>query len=902
LDPTPERIALAHKVLDRGQAWRGKSDIWFAPEGFADHGGKVAFVFPGVEATFTANIDDVAAELGVSAPEIAVAMAAAKSQAATPRDLELRGNGVFALGRMLATALARAGIEPDAIAGHSLGEWTGMVVSEMIPPAEAEAFITALPQNALEVPDVVFAALGCGAAGAQSALDGLEDIAVSHDNCPHQSIICGKRERVQTAVARLAARGVLCQELPFKSGFHSPLLAEYLGMHRKHLAELALQRPRVPLWSATTCTPYPDEPAQIRKIAIDHLVQPVRFRELVEAMYADGVRAFVQLGVGSTGSFVEDTLRGKPNLTIAAASAKHSGLSQLARVQCALFAEGFLAREPEPAAPAKPAPKSAMALELGVPLVRIAGSVPPIRIGTSTSTSASASDDPILAELVATLDEAANASRAVVEAYRKGKVPTELTTKRKLSVISDPYLHDHCFYRQPPGWPIVSDHYPVVPMTMTIGMLMAAAQKLCPDLVPVAVEDIRALRWLAVEPAVEIAMHAKLREPGLVDVDLPGYSRATVRFAAAYPPAPRAALPPLTAPRAAPHTAEQMYADRWMFHGPAYQGVTAMGPVGSDGVDGEITTLPAPGALLDCAGQLMGWWVMHTEKRDRLAMPVVIERLELFAPHPVAGERVQCSVRMRDVGEVNVRADLELTRAGTTWARITGWTDRRFDSDNPVWAVLMYPEHNALSVEDPGGFVTATEHWRGSASRELMMRRYLTERERADHERIGPRGRRGWLLGRIALKDAVRLHHWRQGERPLWPAQILVANEPNGRPIVDGVHVSVAHKDDRAVAIVDADVDVGIDLERIEPRTSSFLAIAFTPAEMELAQRGANVDAEYARLWAAKEAVAKARGTGMTDPKRFEVRAVGDKLQIGDFVVETKLDGDYAIAWTRTPR
>jgi 3-oxoacyl-(acyl-carrier-protein) synthase/malonyl CoA-acyl carrier protein transacylase/phosphopantetheinyl transferase len=899
LDPTPERILLANKVLDRGQPWRGKSDIWFAPSGFAAEGGKLAFVFPGVEATFSVDVDDVAAELGITAPEIAVAMAAAKSQAATPRDLELRGSGVFALGRLLATALARAGVEPDAIAGHSLGEWTGMVVSEMIPPAEADVFVGALPENSLEVPDVVFAALGCGAAGANTALEGLDEIAVSHDNCPHQSIICGRHDRVKTAMARLAARGVLCQELPFKSGFHSPLLAEYLGTHRKHLAKLALQRPRVPLWSATTCAPYPDEPAQIRKIVIDHLVEPVRFRELVDAMYADGVRAFVQLGVGSTGSFVEDTLRGKPQLTIAAASAKHTGLSQLARVQCALFAEGFLDRSPQPvAAPnsaPKSAPKSTMILDLGVPLVRLAGVVPPI---VASAIRLPAGNDPILAELVATLDEAAAASRAVVDAYRRGKVPTDLTTTRALSVATDPYLHDHCFYRQPPDWPIVSDHYPVVPMTMTIGMLIAAAHKLCPDLVPIAVEEIRALRWLAVEPPVEISMQAKLRTPGLVDVDLPGYSRATVRFAAAYPPAPRTAHAPLTAPRAAPHTAAQMYADRWMFHGPAYQGVTSMGPVGSDGVDGEITTLPAPGALLDCAGQLMGWWVMHTEKRDRLAMPVVIERLELFAPHPGPGERVQCSVRMRDVGEINVRADLELSRDGVVWARITGWTDRRFDSDDEVWAVLQYPEHNALAVEDPAGFVTATEHWRGSASRELMMRRYLTECERADHERIGPRGRRGWLLGRIALKDAVRLHRWRSGEHPLWPSQITVSNAPSGRPLVDGVHVSVAHKDDRAVAIVDAQVDVGIDLERIEPRTAAFLAIAFTPAELVLAD---GRDAEYARLWAAKEAVAKALGTGMTDPKRFEVRVHGDKLQIGDFVVETKLEGDYAIAWTRTP-
>ena len=68
LDPTPARIVLANKVLDRGTAWRGKSDIWFSPRGLAADGGTVAFVFPGVEAAFAANIDDVAGSLGISTP------------------------------------------------------------------------------------------------------------------------------------------------------------------------------------------------------------------------------------------------------------------------------------------------------------------------------------------------------------------------------------------------------------------------------------------------------------------------------------------------------------------------------------------------------------------------------------------------------------------------------------------------------------------------------------------------------------------------------------------------------------------------------------------------------------------------------------------------------------------
>ena len=908
LDPTPARLALAHKVLDRGTAWRGKSDLWFAPKGLAATGGTLAFLFPGVEATFAVNSDDIAAHTGMTAPEIAIAIEAASSRSVAARELELRGAGVFALGRMLATALARAGITPDAIAGHSLGEWTGMVVSEMIPPVAAQAFVAALPAGALEVPDVVFAALGCGAAGANEAILGLDDIAVSHDNCPHQSIVCGRRERVLEAMARLSARGVLCQELPFRSGFHSPLLAEYLGMHREHLRGLALQRPRIPLWSATSCAPYPDEPGAIRALAIAHLVQPVRFRELTEQLYASGVRAFVQLGVGSLASFVEDTLRGREHLAISAAGAKHSGLSQLARVHAALYVDGFveldapmhssgehLLRDATTAPP-----RTLMALELGVPLVRLAGAIAPLSLGAERI---STHGDPILAELVATLDEAAAASRAVVEAYRTSRrpaAPTELTTTHEMSVAFEPALSDHCFYRQPPAWPTVSDRYPVVPMTMTIGMMISAAQRLYPELTVIAVEDVRALRWLAVEPGVEITMRATKRanDAHLVDVDLPGYARATIRFAETYPPAPHTNLAPLTNPRPAPHSAEQMYGDRWMFHGPAYQGVSALGPVGDDGVDGFITTLPAPGALLDCAGQLMGWWVMHTEARDRLAMPVQISRIELFASHPTSGELVYCGVRMRDVGAQNVTADLELSRNGTAWARITGWTDRRFDSDDAVWKVLMYPELNVLAVPDPAGFVLVTEHWRGAASRELMMRRYLGEAERADHERIGPRGRRGWLLGRIAIKDAVRIARWAETVAPVWPVEIEVSNAPSGKPIVAGMHVSVAHKDDRAVALVDRDREVGIDLERIEPRSASFLKIAFTPAEMALA---AGRDEWYARMWAAKEAVAKALGTGMTDPRKFEVHAAGDHLTVGDFTVETSRDGDYVIAWTRSP-
>jgi malonyl CoA-acyl carrier protein transacylase/phosphopantetheinyl transferase len=882
LDPTPERRVLAHKVLERGKAWRGKHDIWFSPAPLGE-AGRIAFVFPGIEATFAPDIADLSRALGTD-------RVAAIEAALAADDLERRGFGVFTLGRLLVDALDRIGIRPDVIAGHSLGEWTAMVASEMIPPAAADELVAGLQAGSLEVPDVVFAAVGCGAAGAEAALAGLDDIAVSHDNCPHQSIVCGKRDRVRVAIARLGERGVLCQELPFRSGFHSPLFADYLAPHRRRLAQLALQRPRVEMWSATTCAPYPPDPDAIRALAIDHLVQPVRFRELVEALYSQGVRAFVQLGVGSTTGFVDDTLRGRDHLAVSAASSQ-PGTSQLARVAAALWVDGF---SESPHAEVQKPVRSGMPLELGVPLVRLAGSVPPLSIAQAQAQPpADAANDPVLAELLATLDEAAAASRAVVDAYRAKQRPEREVTRRTLSVEAEPALLDHCFYRQPPGWPSVADRFPVVPMTMTIAMMIDAARRRAPGKVAIAVEDVRALRWLAVAPAVEIEIIA--RGSDRIDVEIPGYARATVVLADRYPAAPAPALPPLANTRPTPLTARTMYADRWMFHGPRYQGVSVLGPMGDDGVDGAIEVLPAPGALLDCAGQLMGWWVMHTEARDRLAMPFTIDRIAFHGADPAVGERVACGVRMREVAERHVRADLELVAHGRVWCKIDGWEDRRFDSDDPVWAVLMYPESNALAVAHDE-YVDVTEHWRGAASRELMMRRYLGERERAAFDELGPRARRGWLLGRIAVKDAVRLHRWKRGMTPIWPVEIEVGNERTGQPTVAGMHVSLAHKDDRAVAIVDAERAVGIDIERIEPRTDGFIAVAYTAGELALGSG----DAWLTQLWAAKEALAKAHGSGLTDPKRFEVRGrEGDRLMIGDAVIETRREGDYIVAWTK---
>ena len=442
LDPTPERRAIARKVLDRGKPWRGNHDIWFAPEPLAD-GGKLAFVFPGVEATFAPNLDDVARALGVAAPAIAAAIGAP-----TRATLERRGAGVFALGRLLA-ARARAGSasRPTLIAGHSLGEWTGMVASEMIPPArDRRVRRAALPAGSLEVPDVVFAAVGCGAAGARGRARrarrhrGLARQLPAPEHPVRRARSRARRDRAARRSAACCARS--CRSARASTRRCSPTTSRRTA---RTSPTLALQR------AARAAVVGDDVRAVPRRARRDPRARdrsPRRAgavpRARSSALYASGVRAFVQLGVGSLAGFVDDTLRGKDHLAIAAASATARRRSRSSRAsRAALFADGFAVerRAAREAAArrrvAQPRRARMVSSTLGVPLVPLGGAVPPISTRAPTPRS-DAGGDPVLAELrrdAATRPP--HASRAVVDAYRAKRAsrrPRERVVTRTLSV------------------------------------------------------------------------------------------------------------------------------------------------------------------------------------------------------------------------------------------------------------------------------------------------------------------------------------------------------------------------------------------------------------------------------------------------------------------------------------
>jgi phosphopantetheinyl transferase (holo-ACP synthase) len=213
-----------------------------------------------------------------------------------------------------------------------------------------------------------------------------------------------------------------------------------------------------------------------------------------------------------------------------------------------------------------------------------------------------------------------------------------------------------------------------------------------------------------------------------------------------------------------------------------------------------------------------------------------------------------------------------------------------------------------------------------------LARTYLAEPEAEAFEAMAGRAGIPWLLGRVAAKEAVRDHLANRDFAPFDPTRIIVTNDSNGCPHVAvrgarlatrGVEVSIAHKPTVGVAVAGRvrrpatstgtatpSTGIGIDIESVEQRPSSFADLILSPAERSLLH-GADsdryrpdTDMWLTRMWAVKEATAKATGLGLRGrPKDFEVEAVDDERMRcrGRWVTTAPLDacdGLYIVAWT----
>ena len=222
----------------------------------------------------------------------------------TPEELKqtkVTQPAVFLHSVILAKAL---GVNPDTVAGHSLGEFSALVVAGALSFEDGLKLVSkramAMQQCCEEQSGSMAAVLGLDDKTIEEVCASVEGVVVAANyNCPGQLVLSGADAAVDEACEKLKAAGARrALRLPVGGAFHSPLMEPARKELEAAIAEAEFKTPSCPVYQNVDAQPYTNAET-IKKNLIAQLTAPVRWTQIVEKMIADGVTEFTELGPGN---------------------------------------------------------------------------------------------------------------------------------------------------------------------------------------------------------------------------------------------------------------------------------------------------------------------------------------------------------------------------------------------------------------------------------------------------------------------------------------------------------------------------------------------------------------------------------------------------------------------------
>ena len=200
------------------------------------------------------------------------------------------------------------GQQPALLAGHSLGEYTALVASDVLSFADALKLVRFRAQAMQQaIPDGV---------GGMAAILGLEDNVVdsicrevtnassgesleaANFNSPGQIVIAGHKNAILRGIELAKAKGAKrALMLPMSIPSHCSLMKPAADRMRQQLESIPLQAPRIPILHNVDVTSHPDA-AALKEILVQQLVSPVRWVATIQAFAASGITHVIECGPG----------------------------------------------------------------------------------------------------------------------------------------------------------------------------------------------------------------------------------------------------------------------------------------------------------------------------------------------------------------------------------------------------------------------------------------------------------------------------------------------------------------------------------------------------------------------------------------------------------------------------
>ena len=648
--------------------------------------GRVAFVFPGQGSEHRGMLRALRARSPIVAAWFDAMDAAATAMeearptrlldapdAAAPPDRQRRAiedrETSAQLGSIAALALhdllGALGVRGDLYVGHSNGEHPALIASGRVGADRAEICrgfveIGRISARLARPGRERMAALSLADRDRLIDLMDRAGVYLAMDNCPGQLVAGGDAARIDALARDVIAAGGVAMTLPFTRAYHTPLFADQAEAFGAYYGSWRLVAGSEEVWSCFNETPIPADPDECRRVMTAQWTSRVRFRTTLERLHDEGVRTFVEVGPDARlSAFVEDTLRGRPHVALSASSIHRGEVEQILHLLADLFVAG-VPIDPSRVADALPPPDTspeALAVEIHRRLIddareRLA------RMSALAGAASIAAVTPLAGSIVASTGS---------------RVELERTFTRE----ADPFVDEHALGRRHPADPAGSYPLPVLSFTASLEIVAEAARAFGQAGVT-EIRNARASRWLALDRGrLDVSVVAERREEGIgVSITAQGDDRAGFDATVFVDAIPKSQFPtpksinlevgiwesgvdvrgahrinvPRDSAAAAPRawTAKRFY-EEYAFHLGAFRGLERVTAVGPHGVEAALRAGRMPGlaadrltvdpAMLDCAGQLVAFWILEHEGHPPTfgVFPFQARRVVVHARPPAPG-------------------------------------------------------------------------------------------------------------------------------------------------------------------------------------------------------------------------------------------------------------------------
>jgi len=199
-------------------------------------------------------------------------------------------------------ALEKAGVTPDFVAGHSLGEYAALYGAGVLSSEDTLRLVTErgklMEREADRNPGVMHAILGLSIDEVMEIVDLVKDrgvITAANHNSEKQIVISGEAAPLEAAADLVGERGGKAITLKVSGAWHSNLVAGAVDDFSAFMEGVEFKSPQVGLFFNVTAGEESDA-VVIRSIMSRQIASTVRWYEIMNALLDRGVRNFVEVG------------------------------------------------------------------------------------------------------------------------------------------------------------------------------------------------------------------------------------------------------------------------------------------------------------------------------------------------------------------------------------------------------------------------------------------------------------------------------------------------------------------------------------------------------------------------------------------------------------------------------